>query len=87
MTNVLTPLAGILVHQRLDYGKFAAPCFNYYPLDDNGKPKAPLNPVELHSQLVSRVSDAYDAAPLLPADVKKSLRQMAVYIRDKIPPE
>ncbi|KIM80115.1 hypothetical protein PILCRDRAFT_822630 [Piloderma croceum F 1598] len=87
MTNVLTPVANILVRQRLDNDKnrVAAPCFNYYPLKDDGKPENPLSPRELYTRLCQLVANAILASPT--DDMKESLSQMRDYIRDKIRPE
>jgi hypothetical protein len=63
MSSVLTPLAEILVLQRLTSDTdFAAPCFNYFPLED-GKPLTPLEPDDLHAALVDLVKGAESIAP------------------------
>ncbi|KAF9504781.1 hypothetical protein BS47DRAFT_1490060 [Hydnum rufescens UP504] len=87
MTHVLTPIANILVQQPLTNptnGLVAAPCFNYFPLNDNGTPRDPLAPAELHRVLVAAVSSARDASPS--DQVRASLEHMRKYIDTKIKP-
>jgi hypothetical protein len=84
MKYVLTPLAKILLVQRLNTNPdfAAAPCFNYYPLDDNGDPLPPLKSEKLHSDIVKLVGDARGIAP---DEHKPSLEQIA-YEAEKLTP-
>jgi len=87
MTHILTPIASILVRQKLtdpDDGLFAAPCFNYYPLKDDGTPEPPLQPETLHTALLRKVDEARRAITTL-NDVEKLLGDMHDYIKKKIP--
>ena len=82
MTEVLTPLANILVAQNLKDDNVAAPCFNYYPLDAQGELLAPLGPKALHSALLKLVSDAHGFAP---NTHEPSLRQVAYEVEKMTP--
>ena len=84
MTNVVSPIGHILVHQDLQNAKTqnAAPCFNYYPLDANNDPLSPLSPTDLYNHLVKRLEDAADVSPT----EKKKLLQIADYVKNKVPP-
>jgi hypothetical protein len=87
MTHVLTPIANILVQQKLSgggSGAVAAPCFNYFPLKANGEPEDPLEPVKLHKALVDAVSSARDVSP--DNEVRVSLTHKWDYIKTKIRP-
>jgi len=89
MTHVLTPIANILVHQEWYPNSTllpiaAAPCFNYFPLNDDGTPRDPLAPAALHAALVSAVSSARDASPT--DQVRASLAHMGNYINTKVKP-
>jgi len=92
MSNVLTPLADILVLQELGddgYHSVAAPCFNYYAMgtkqDGSLIPNpAPLQPVALHNELKNRMQEVVDAATV-PAQ-KFTLETIQRYIRDNIKP-
>lgn len=60
MTNVLTPLAEVLVQQTFKDG-CAAPCFDYYPMHDSVA-KSPLGPRELHRALANEIDWAIQYA-------------------------
>jgi hypothetical protein len=94
MTNLLSPIANILLDQKLDTGDpeddlVAAPCFNYFRFNTDGpdkdKPGAPKTPKELHESLYRLAYYASRDSPT--EDVKKSLKEIQVYITNKIPPE
>lgn len=68
MSNLLTPLAEILVQQKLGGENVAAPCFNYYALttaaDGSLVPSPrPLRPKYLYRELRLRVREAICAVP------------------------
>jgi hypothetical protein len=92
MTDLLTPVANILIQQKLDTEDdlVAAPCFNYYPLNvddgpDKGTPKTQKDPRGLHRSLQDL---ANAASRISPTDaLRESFRAMQVYIKNKIPPE
>jgi hypothetical protein len=84
MTNVLTPLAVMLIHQELGQDDLvAAPCFNYYPIKDDGKPGDPLEPKKLHVKLVQLLAIA--ALATTNSDERASLEQIIPYVKTKIP--
>ncbi|KAH9957775.1 ferritin-like-domain-containing protein [Russula dissimulans] len=84
MHRVLAPLAELLVQQRLTGDSdVAAPCFNYYPLYDDGNPKPPLEPKVLHSEALLLANWALDIAP---GDDKASLKQVIDQV-EQSPPE
>ena len=87
MSNVLTPLAEILVQQEWKDG-FAAPCFNYYAMTEvEGNlisSPVPLEPEDLHKQLSNRMEAAVNAAT---DDQKKfKLEGIKRYIDENIKP-
>ncbi|KIL59195.1 hypothetical protein M378DRAFT_14985 [Amanita muscaria Koide BX008] len=61
MSSVLTPLAELLIQQEFKDG-CAAPCFDYYPMQDSVA-RNPLVPVELHKALAREVEAAATVAP------------------------
>jgi len=93
MSNVLTPLAEILVQQDWNGNGVAAPCFNYYAMTgtvdatDLTSSPAPLAPKELHKQLSNRMKAAANAATMAAAVHQKStLERIGLYIDENIKP-
>ena len=59
MLSVIPKLADILLLQELTpRNNVAAPCFNYYPLTDNGDPAPPLEPEDLYSEFLKLIGKA-----------------------------
>jgi len=59
MKLVMPSLADIILHQELTpQNNVAAPCFNYFPLMDNGKPAPPLEPEDLYSEFLKLINEA-----------------------------
>ena len=93
MSNVLTPLAEILVKQdrKGDNHGVAAPCFNYYAMTGVvGAPKltsspVPLAPKDLYAQLKNRMKDAENA--VAEQNLKLTLEGIYCYIDENIKPE
>ncbi|KAH9957767.1 ferritin-like-domain-containing protein [Russula dissimulans] len=84
MFTILPPLAQLLVQQQLTGDNdVAAPCFNYYPLSDDGKPLPPLEPKDLQSQALLLANKALELAPESDQD---SLKQVVAQIQQS-PPE
>ena len=92
MSNVLTPLAEILVQQKLGGDNVAAPCFNYYALttaaDGSLVPSPrPLRPKYLYRELKLRVREAIRAAPdAIPEHQRHRLKTIEHYIGDNLRP-
>jgi hypothetical protein len=64
MHRVLAPLAELLVQQHLPGDNdVAAPCFEYFPLRDDGKPLPPLEPKALYVEALVLVNKALQLAP------------------------
>jgi len=84
MHRILAPLAGILISQKLTGDSdVAAPCFNYFPLSDEGEPLPPLEPKTLHSGAVFLINEALEIAP----EGDKDLLKGAVEQIEESPPE
>ena len=63
MLSVIPKLADILLLQELTpRNNVAAPCFNYYPLTDNGDPAPPLEPEDLYSEFLKLIGEAIAVA-------------------------
>jgi len=77
MTNIVTPLAHILVTLKLNNDTVAAPCFNYYPID-----KKPLDHQQLWDDLNKIVKSAISATP---DGGRAELESILDYL-DKVPP-
>ena len=92
MSNVLTPLAELLVQQKLGGDNVAAPCFNYYALitaaDGSLVPSPrPLKPKYLYRELKLRVREAICAAPdAIPEHQRLRLKTIEHYIGDNLRP-
>ena len=89
MSNVLTPLAEILVQQGRNGDGVAAPCFNYYPMTSkaDGEDLIPcpvLAPKELHKQLSNKIKAALYAATAV--QEKSTLERIRLYIDENIKP-
>ncbi|KAH9957774.1 ferritin-like-domain-containing protein [Russula dissimulans] len=84
MFAILPPLAELLIQQELTGDKdLAAPCFDYYPLGDDGKPLPSLKPNDLYSDALKLANKALDLAP---DGDKASLKQVVAQIQQS-PPE
>jgi len=59
MHRIFAPLAEILTGD----SDVAAPCFNYFPVSDDGEPLTPLKPRVLHSEALRLVKEAREIAP------------------------
>jgi len=92
MSNVLTPLAEILVQQKLGDHNVAAPCFNYYALTtaaDGGLVPSPrpLRPKLLHRELKLRMREVIRAAPYAtPEPQRLGLDKIEHYIGENLCP-
>ena len=90
MTNVLTPVAEILVKQTWQDNNVAAPCFNYYAMigavdaEELTYSLDPLTPEVLHEQLGNRMKAAANAADV--AEQKLTLEMIGRYIDENIKP-
>ncbi len=87
MSNVLTPLAEILVQQPLK-DRVAAPCFNYYAMTTGENSlipsPVPLAPSVLHTELTNRITEAATAATV--NEQKFTLQKMASYVSKNLKP-
>jgi len=84
MHRVLAPLAGLLVQQKLTGDNdVAAPCFDYFPLRDDGNPLPPLEPKALYVEALVLVNKALQLAP---DDDKPKLEPVVCQIAQS-PPE
>jgi len=83
MFTILPPLAELLIQQQLTGDNdLAAPCFDYYPLGDDGKPLPPLKPNDLHSEALKLANNALVIAP---DGDKASLNQVVAQIQQSPP--
>jgi len=84
MFSILSTLSNLLIQQKLTGDNdLAAPCFNYFPLSDDGKPLPPLEPKVLQSEALRLANEALEIAP---DGDKSSLGQVVSQI-GKSPPE
>ncbi|EKM50629.1 uncharacterized protein PHACADRAFT_263998 [Phanerochaete carnosa HHB-10118-sp] len=78
MVAVLSPTAHVLVKQEITPGRFAAPCFEFFPPADPNKPDAPPQPISpdaLYQGIQAHLTSARDAATdaALKAEIGKVL--------------
>ena len=59
MVEILSPVAHVLVEQVIEGGKHAAPCFEFYPPESEGKA---LTPKGLFDGLETELNRAYQAS-------------------------
>jgi len=83
MFTILATLAGILIKQKLTGDSdVAAPCFDYFPPSDGGKPLPPLDPKSLHSAALLLANNALEIAP---DGDKQSLQRVIDKIKQSLP--
>ncbi|KAI1793394.1 ferritin-like-domain-containing protein [Ganoderma leucocontextum] len=79
MVEILSPVAHVLVEQIIEGEKHAAPCFEFYPPDSQGKA---LSPKELYDRLTAEVDRAYQAAG---GETKEAIGKIAFSLKALAP--
>ncbi|KAM5533430.1 hypothetical protein V8D89_012868 [Ganoderma adspersum] len=79
MVEILSPVAHVLVEQIIEGEKHAAPCFEFYPPDSQGKA---LGPKELYDGLAAELDRAYQVAG---PDTKSAIGKIAFSLKALVP--
>lgn len=79
MVEILSPVAHVLVEQVIEGEKHAAPCFEFYPPDSQGKA---LGPKELYDGLAAELNRAYQVAG---PDTKGAIEKIAFSLKALVP--
>ena len=79
MIEILSPVAHVLVEQMIEGEKHAAPCFEFYPPDSQGKA---LSPKELYDGLAAELDRACQIAG---PDTKSGIGKIAFSLKALAP--